>query len=78
MIVDDEQKVSICTILRESRREGLKVFLSELFLLLQKEGFSLEDFLLAIATWACEQETFADSVVCHLENAATELKTPRI
>jgi hypothetical protein len=77
MIIDNEQKVSISTVLRESRREGLKLFLSYLMPLLQKEGFSIEDFLLAIASWVCEQETFTDSVVCYLENAATELKVPR-
>ncbi|MEH1777092.1 hypothetical protein [Nostoc sp.] len=77
-MIDSEQKISILTALRDSRREGLINFIEDLIELLHQEGYSFQDLLEALAGWGYRQQslahdTIADDVIRHLEDAASQL-----
>lgn len=71
MIHDDEKQV-IGDALRQSRREGLSVFVEQFIALLAQENFSLEDLLQAIASWLHRTEGDVE-IIRHLEDAAEKL-----
>lgn len=71
-VIHDDEKQVICDALRLSRREGLGFFVEEFVGLLAKEGFSLEDLLLAIASWLYRTKGNVE-VIKHLEDAAIKL-----
>ncbi|MDZ8138224.1 MAG: hypothetical protein RM049_23440 [Nostoc sp. DedQUE04] len=73
MMIDSEQKISIRTALRDSRREGLINFMEDLIELLHQEGYSFQDLLEALAGWVDRQQPSPDLTVKHLEEAAMEL-----
>ncbi len=73
MLIDQEEKEPIRNVLRNSRREGLAIFLEEFMELLVQEGFSFQDLLEALASWSFRRKLNPSSVVKHLENAASEM-----
>ncbi|MEH2070052.1 MAG: hypothetical protein V7K47_18135 [Nostoc sp.] len=72
-MIDSDQKISILTALRDSRREGLINFVEEFITLLNQEGFSFGDLLEALAGWGYRQQPNPDEVIRHLEDAASQL-----
>jgi hypothetical protein len=72
-MIDDEEKDLIRSALRSSRRQGLTIFVEEFMELLIKEGFSFQDLLEALASWSFRRKLNPESVVKHLENAASEM-----
>lgn len=72
-MIDSEQKTHIRTALRDSRREGLIIFVEEFISLLAQEGFSFQDLLESFAAWSFRKKSNPDSVIRHLEDAASEL-----
>ncbi|YAG17023.1 CopG family transcriptional regulator [Nostoc sp. DSM 114161] len=72
-MIDSEQKVSIRTALRDSKREGLINFMEDLIELLHQEGYSFQDLLEALAGWGYRQKSPPDEVIRHLEDAVSQL-----
>ncbi|WP_375495380.1 hypothetical protein [uncultured Nostoc sp.] len=74
MMIDSEQKISIRTALRDSKREGLINFVEEFITLLDQEGYSFQDLLEAIVGYCYRlPESMPDSVTDRLEDAASQL-----
>jgi hypothetical protein len=76
-MIDSEQKTSIRTALRDSRREGLIKFVEEFISLLEQEGYSFQDLLEALAAWMFRQRPNPEEAIKHLEDAALELHRHR-
>jgi hypothetical protein len=73
-MIDSEQKISIRTALRDSRREGLINFVEDLIGLLEQEGYSFQDLLEALAGYCYRlPESMPDSITDRLEDAASQL-----
>lgn len=70
-MIDSEQKTAIRTALQDFRQQGLKNFVDEFLVLLQQEGFSFNDLLVALASLAHGQKN-SQMLVRFLEDAATE------
>lgn len=75
--MEPEQKTSIRHALQNCRQESLVGFMGDFILLLNQEGFSLEDFMQALASWAHQQKNIPDSAVKCLENALTQLHSQK-
>jgi hypothetical protein len=58
--------------LQDSRRAGLTQFFNEFMPVLLSEGYTFEDLLHALASWASEQPRL-DEVVGYLEKATDEI-----
>ncbi len=67
--MDFESLARIRDRLRDSRREGLTLFVNEFMPVLLSEGYSLEDLLHALANWTFEQPGLDKKVLFHLEKA---------
>lgn len=59
--------------LQDFRREALTRFIHEFMMILTAEGYTFEDLLDAIATWAAEKPEL-EEVVKRLEEAELEMR----
>lgn len=58
--------------LKDSRRDGLTLFMNEFMTVLLVLGYTFEDLLHALANWASEQPRL-EEVVGYLEKATDEI-----
>ncbi|MEH1828278.1 MAG: hypothetical protein V7L22_23575 [Nostoc sp.] len=72
-MINDPEQQSIRASLRDSRKEWLINYLKEFITLLEEEGYSLQEFLEALADCLYRQQSLPDDVIRHLEDAALEL-----
>lgn len=74
---DSEQKASIVSALEDCRQQALIQFVDQFVALLEEQGYSLREFLQALASWMFTKKPNSLTVK-YLEDAAMELcKTKR-
>ena len=70
-MISPEEKKSIVYALRDCRNAALADFVADFIVILDAEGFTVEDLLGALATWANNEPQF-EGIIKYLEDASNE------